>query len=90
MTVDEAIMEVVKKMEPGDTFSLLWLTEQVKKIRGHIVTDGTVSRILRYFNEGRYDNKPYSVSFRYEVVRKGVYRITRVIYSDELIDRVAY
>ena len=75
MTVREAILKALENYRVGDTFSLIGLTEKVEFYRNKWVTDGTVSRYLRWFNEGEFDH--YGVIFRWEVVKAGVYRITR-------------
>jgi len=73
MNVREAILEALKFKSEGDIFSLLDLTRQVSEIRKKWTTDGTVSRYLRFFNEGFFDK--YGVVLRYDVVKNGVYRI---------------
>jgi len=73
MNVREAILEALKFKSEGDIFSLLDLTKQVSELLGRWITDGTISRYLRFFNEGFFDR--HGIIFRYEVVKNGVYRI---------------
>lgn len=75
MTVREAILKALESYKIGDVFSLLSLTEKVEFYRGKWVTDGTVSRYLRWFNEGVFDR--YGIIFRWKVIKPGVYRIIR-------------
>lgn len=73
MSIAKAIAEVIRFKDIGDEFSLIWLTEQVSALRGKWTTDGSVSRYLRWWNEGRFD---HLLPFRWEVVRAGRYRIS--------------
>lgn len=75
MRIRTAILTALENYKVGDKFSLIGLTEKVVFYRGKWTTDGTVSRYLRWFNEGNFDK--YGVIFRWEVVRAGVYKITK-------------
>jgi len=74
MRVKDAILEVLRWKNVGDTISLIDMTQKVGDLLGKYVTDGTVSRYLRWFNEGKFDK---DMVVRYEVVRHGRYRIIK-------------
>ena len=77
ITIGDAILKGLPTITPKegkekDMFSLIRLTEFVCEYRGKWVTDGSVSRELRRFNE---ETPHLGWVLKWEVVKGGVYRI---------------
>lgn len=72
MSIAKAIGMALDGKRVGDTFSIIALAEKVTFYRGKWTTDGSVSRYLRWWNQGVYD---HILVLRWEVVSPGVCRI---------------